>query len=267
MKKIPILIGVIIVGIIFSIIPFTMAQVQLIPSWIKSTAGYWSNDQISDREFLGAMQFLINKGILIIPKNISEENSSLTEDPSDTSEIPITSETLEIIASSDVGLLQFKINELQKLSQNQDIINAIIESNNKFSSMDDPDRYIDEHDIQWIETPKDELSPFMGTILENEIANFLKQKTVISTEDYGDILFPEIIITNAYGANVAITSRTTDYDQADESWWIKSIDEQVQVRDVAWDESAGINSADIVIRIVDDKGNFIGSLKAATPVR
>ena len=107
----------------------------------------------------------------------------------------------------------------------------------------------------------------MGTVLENEISNFLKQKTVIQTDDFGEVLFPEIIITNAYGANVAITTRTTDYDQADESWWIKAIGEQIQIRDVAWDESAEINSADIVIRIVDEQGNFIGVLKAATPVR
>ena len=263
------IIGITTLGIIFSLIPFTMAQEQLIPSWIKNTAGFWSNDQITDREFLGAIQFLINKGILVIPSDISQENVSPNEKSSeaDSSDIPITSETLHIIKTSDVGLLQFKIEELQKIAQNQNVIDAIEESNKKFASMDDPDGFIDEHDLQWKETPFDELTPFMGTVLENEVANFLKQKSIIPTDEFGDVLFPEIIITNTYGANVAITTRTSDYDQADESWWIKAINEQVQVRDIAWDESAGINSADIVIRIVDDNGKFIGVLKAATPVR
>ena len=90
---------------------------------------------------------------------------------------------------------------------------------------------------------------------------------VITTEEFGDVLFPEIIVTNAYGANVAITGRTDDYNQGDEVWWIKAKDRVVHFRDTLWDESAGIFSADIVVQITDENGYFIGVLNAATPVR
>jgi len=42
-----------------------------IPSWIKNTALWWGEGDISDDDFLGAMQYLIKEGILVIP---SEQN-------------------------------------------------------------------------------------------------------------------------------------------------------------------------------------------------
>ena len=50
-----------------------------IPSWIKNTALWWGQDQISDDDFLGAMQFLIKEGILVIPSEeieIQEEETA-----------------------------------------------------------------------------------------------------------------------------------------------------------------------------------------------
>jgi len=40
------------------------AQESLIPAWIKTTASFWVNDQVSDQEFLNAIQFLINNGVI-----------------------------------------------------------------------------------------------------------------------------------------------------------------------------------------------------------
>ena len=70
-----------------------------------------------------------------------------------------------------------------------------------------------------------------------------------------------------YGANVAITIRTDDYNQGDEIWWIKAKENNVQFRDTTWDQSAGIYSADIIVAIFDNNGQFIGVLNAATPVK
>jgi hypothetical protein len=44
------------------------AEEDLIPSWIKNTAGFWVDGQISDSEFIKALQFLVEKEILIIPQ-------------------------------------------------------------------------------------------------------------------------------------------------------------------------------------------------------
>ena len=42
------------------------AEESLIPSWIKNTAGFWVKDQISDKEFISALQWLIDNGILTV---------------------------------------------------------------------------------------------------------------------------------------------------------------------------------------------------------
>lgn len=42
-------------------------ETELIPTWIKNTAKWWSNDQVSDGEFINAMQFLIGEQIISIP--------------------------------------------------------------------------------------------------------------------------------------------------------------------------------------------------------
>jgi len=39
-------------------------EVTEIPPWIKNTAGWWAQGQVSDKEFVAAMQFLIKEGII-----------------------------------------------------------------------------------------------------------------------------------------------------------------------------------------------------------
>lgn len=63
------------IGLITSWISSIDAEVKLIPTWIKNTAKFWANDQISDREFLNALQFLVDKGVLVIP---TEESKNIT---------------------------------------------------------------------------------------------------------------------------------------------------------------------------------------------
>jgi len=43
----------------------------IIPSWIKTTTGYWVDGFSSDDEFVNAMQFLIDEGIIVIPPTVS----------------------------------------------------------------------------------------------------------------------------------------------------------------------------------------------------
>ena len=133
--------------------------------------------------------------------------------------------------------------------------------------MENPQEYITTKDKEWKATPKNEVSPFMGTLIENNISKILKAKQIIESDEFGKVQFPEIIITNEFGANVAITGKTDDYNQGDEGWWLRAQNQNVQFREVLWDDSAKIFSSDIVMKIVDKHGRFIGVLNAATPIR
>jgi len=78
MKKAIVYVAVIFlgIGILTGISISVSAEEGLIPSWIKNTAGFWVNDQISDSEFIAALQFLVGEGILVIPTTSQEEGIS-----------------------------------------------------------------------------------------------------------------------------------------------------------------------------------------------
>ncbi len=51
------------------IIPsFLKIEEPKIPDWIRNNARWWSNGQISDQTFLSGIQYLIDQGIMIVPK-------------------------------------------------------------------------------------------------------------------------------------------------------------------------------------------------------
>ena len=44
------------------------------PDWVKNTAGWWATDAISETEFVNAIQFLVNEGIINTKTNFSSQN-------------------------------------------------------------------------------------------------------------------------------------------------------------------------------------------------
>ena len=51
-----------------------------IPNWVKDVAGWWANSDISEREFLSGIEYLINNNIILIsPVPCSTAGASSTE--------------------------------------------------------------------------------------------------------------------------------------------------------------------------------------------
>jgi len=66
---------VIIIAIVFVLlIPLPVFAQYLIPDWIKNTAKWWSEDKISDSEFINSIEFLVNNKIIVIQ---IQENSDV----------------------------------------------------------------------------------------------------------------------------------------------------------------------------------------------
>ena len=65
---------VIIIGL--GLISNSFAEMKSIPDWIKNTAGWWANDEISEAEFVNAIEFLVNDGIILVSGTMIEDNSS-----------------------------------------------------------------------------------------------------------------------------------------------------------------------------------------------
>ncbi len=165
---------------------------------------------------------------------------------------------------SPIGLS--KIDHITKIVKGPIIQQALIESNEEFNKMSTSVRgdIIDRREKEWTSAP--EPTPFMLSIINNDIADFLRENLVIPSDEFGDIVFGEHILTNIYGPNVAVTIRTDNYDQSNDEWWqeSKKIGRPL-VRQCDFDESAQMYSEDIVVKIFDKDGEFIGIMNSATP--
>ena len=53
---------------------------ESIPDWVKNTAGWWANDAISETEFVNAIEFLANEGIIQVTASNSSKTSQNTPD-------------------------------------------------------------------------------------------------------------------------------------------------------------------------------------------
>ena len=72
-----------------------IGQQATIPIWIKNTALFWGQGQISDSEFINALQWLINQGILHVPNNTSSSNNN--QQANQPLPNPSASKTLQVI--------------------------------------------------------------------------------------------------------------------------------------------------------------------------
>ena len=64
--------------LLFFTFTFSFAFAESVPEWVKNTAGWWSDDAISETEFVNAISHLIKIGVIDIetknqPKNIAEK--------------------------------------------------------------------------------------------------------------------------------------------------------------------------------------------------
>ncbi|MDP3296498.1 MAG: diguanylate cyclase [Thermodesulfovibrionia bacterium] len=138
---------------------------------------------------------------------------------------------------------------------------AVLESNKEFAGLDNIQGFIDWQDREWTSVPKKTITPFMHKLINNQLSRELREKKEFYEQSYGHKIFSEIFVTNKYGANAAQTNKTTDYRQDDEEWWQSAKKDGLYISDIAYDESAGVYSTDIGIRINDPDGNFIGVMK------
>jgi len=157
--------------------------------------------------------------------------------------------------------IYYTIEEFQAYCCDLVLQETIAESNREFEKLENLQKYIDEQNNEWISAQKAATTPLMQELLNNKLSEELKEKTGFHEEKQGYKVFGEVFVTNKYGANVALTEKTSDYRQDDELWWEKARENGLYVGDVEYDESSGIHSTAIAIRSDDEEGNFNGVVK------
>lgn len=168
--------------------------------------------------------------------------------------------TVQIVREIDKRIFE-RIDHFQEFIVSKYLRDMVARSNMDFEKMDNVQGFIDDKDHEWTSAPRDAITPFMRRLLENDLSDTLRKKIEFYNSEYNYKVYGEVFVTNKFGANVAQTGKTSDYRQNDEEWWQSAKRDSFYMKDVAYDESAGVHSTDIALRIDDEKGNFIGVIK------
>ena len=218
-----------------------------IPAWIKTAVGFWVNDQITDDEFLKAIEYFVENEMIHVPAKTDDE---------------ILINNLQTLQSE----LNSKIEQSRKLVGLPQIQQLLAESNESFTASNFPEEIMRQVDSKWQSSDPDVPGSIAYNLIHNSAADILRSIMDTDKKSENQFKYAEIFITNQYGANVAQSHKTSDYRQDDELWWQKAKENGVFLSEGGFDESAGVFASDIAIRILDDGGNFVGVLKAVVNV-
>jgi signal transduction histidine kinase/DNA-binding response OmpR family regulator len=149
----------------------------------------------------------------------------------------------------------------QAYANGQDIQEYLVDANRAFEDLGDPESIIDSRDASWRAATAGKNTPFMKRLLQHRMSRLLRGLRNRLNQGFGQPIYPEIFITNSYGAIVAQTNRTSDYRQSDETWWQQAMVNGIYVGLVAFDENVGMYATDVAFRIDDEAGNALGVMK------
>lgn len=157
---------------------------------------------------------------------------------------------------------KYKISFLQDLMLDPTIQNALKRSNQKIVSMTDED-ITKLREVPWPKPGTENPTELQVSIMQNNVADILRANLKVQSK-FGTIQFPEMILTNAKGVNIASTDRTYNYIQSQDEWWQIAVEQKFLIRECGWDDSIQMTSEDIIIAIYEND-NLVGVLNAATP--
>ncbi len=224
---------------------FVSAQEEsLIPPWIKTAIGFWVNDVISDEEFLNTIEYFVEHEIIKVPSQTIDDKELIDK--------------LQIFQTE----INIKIGKLSALVTLPQIQQALRESNDAFTAAGSPEEIMRQVDERWQSSEPHVRGSIAFNLIHNPSADILRSIMDLDKKSTTKFKIAEIFVTNQYGANIAQSHKTSDYRQDDESWWQKAKQNGVYLSSSGFDESAGVYSSDIAIKILDEDGNFVGVLKA-----
>ena len=244
----PVIFTILVLAITSGIGLFSFVSAQedsQIPAWIKTAVGFWVNGEITDKEFLKAIEYFVENEMIIVPSQETDDNQVLIDNL----------QTLQVE-------INMKIEQSQKLINLPQIQEMLIESNNSFSATGSPEEIVKQIDKRWQSSDPETADSVAFNLIHNPSADILRTIMETDLKSESQFKYAEIFITNIYGANVAQSGMTSDFKQDDELWWQSAKQNGIYLSEGGYDESAKVYSSDIAIKIFDKDGNFIGILKA-----
>lgn len=167
----------------------------------------------------------------------------------------------DVVVDKTAMIIQQSAMNLEVLALSPDIIELVEAANLKEQVLTDED--IKNLDEAWKE----------NDVNINELASGIQNNALSDRLRYYLKSFPEnieVFITSKKGLNVAMTNRTSDYLQSDESWWkycYNNGDSTTYIADVEYDASTEAYAINIAVPIFDiDNKETIGILRSTVNV-
>jgi len=157
-------------------------------------------------------------------------------------------------------VLETRLSECRWYSKIDMVREALVRSNAEYAAFPEREAYIDRRDREWRSFGTED-NDFMRSVQSTELSEDLKSRLLTLEVQPGSYAFGEVFITNRFGANIAQTNPTSDFRQNDEEWWQSAWEAGSYVGNVQFDESAGIYSVALCLRIEDNSGP-LGVMKA-----
>ncbi len=171
------------------------------------------------------------------------------------------------LAVSEIDLNVYdRLEELRWYAETVRLAEQLGDSNERFDQMPDRDRdqRIESVDGDWTAGKQ---APAIDAILDNDLSSELRRHAEYLSRENGYVVFAELYVANKYGTIAGSTGRTSDYLQADESWYQEAITEKTGwIGPVEYDRSSESLSLDIVVPLFDSQEEFSGILKGVLNV-
>jgi len=122
MKPVIIIAIAVVFGIGIGLSLSVSAEEGLIPSWIKNIALMFGQDQISDSEFIGALQYLVKEGILVIPSEQHEKTDVSQLTVQELKEQSVSWDYEDILRDEDyyIGKIIYVTGSIRNIEENDD---------------------------------------------------------------------------------------------------------------------------------------------------
>ena len=144
----------------------------------------------------------------------------------------------------------------------QDIQDYLVDANRGIEDLGDPQSIIATRDADWrAAAAAGRQTSFMKKLLRHRMSLELLRLRDRLNQGFGQSIYPEILITDRYGANVAQTNLTTTYRHSDEGWWQQAMESGLYVGNVEYDKLADGYATNVAFRIDDEAGVALGVMK------
>ncbi len=198
----------------------------------------------------GVVYFYVNKKTALVPAPVTESAPVAKTESKETQLAP----EVEVVLASETEKLKILVANLVVVSE----VRASNEKNKNLTQAE-----IQTLDKEWQASKN--INPFIQKFLDNKTAEELR---AFQNQNPS---FKEIFVADAYGLNVGQTNKTSDYYQADESWWVDSFNGgvgKITHGKIEFDQSSQTEAISIYLPIMDTaSGKAIGVFKGVLDLK